>query len=69
MAYYFPMLFIAALIVGAAVLMALLPNIVAALPRRSFRSKGHHVRRDGEAPPPPIPSTSPRFRFWRPRRR
>ena len=69
MAYYFPMLFIAALIVGAALLMALLPNIVAALPRRSFRSKGHHVRRDGEAAPPPVPPISSRFRFWYPRRR
>lgn len=66
MAYYFPMLFMAALILGAALLVALLPNIVAALPRRSFRSKGHHVRRDGDDPPPPTPA---RFRFWRSRRR
>ena len=65
MTYYFPMLFMAALILGAALLVALLPNIVAALPRRSSRSEGHRVRGDGEAPPP----ASPRLRFWRSRRR
>ena len=63
MAYYYPMLFIAALIVGAALLVALLPDIFAARPRRSFRSKGHRVRGDGEVPPPP--PLAQRFRFWR----
>jgi len=66
MGFYLPMIEVAVLVAGMALLAALLPNIVARWPRRTRRSAGHRVRAEGEAAPAAPPRA--RFAFWKGRR-